>query len=64
MVGSVGITGARFPEAVKAAINKMSAGGYKPAWFEVTEQRGAIADGRLKEFQVKMKFAVAVPQPV
>ncbi len=62
IVEIVGTSSDGYSEAVKDVINKVSAGGENPAWFEVVEQRGAIVDGKLKEFQVKLKVAVAVPQ--
>jgi len=62
IVELVGSSPEGYTEAVKDVINKVSAGGEKPAWFEVVEQRGAIIDGKLKEFQVKLKVAVAIPK--
>jgi len=62
VVEIVGSSPDGYTEAVKDVINKVNAGGESPAWFEVVEQRGAIVDGQLKEFQVKLKVAVAIPK--
>lgn len=62
MVEIVGTSPEGYSEAVRDAINQVCAGGEHAAWFEVMEQRGAILDGQLKEFQVKIKVAVAVPE--
>ncbi|MBN1226067.1 MAG: dodecin domain-containing protein [Deltaproteobacteria bacterium] len=39
-------------------LKKIIDSGEKVHFFEVIEQRGAIREGQLKEFQVKMKVAV------
>ncbi|MBN1504131.1 MAG: dodecin domain-containing protein [Candidatus Eisenbacteria bacterium] len=47
-----------YSEAVRDAIEKLIAAGEKIHFFQVLEQRGAVRDGKLKEFQVIMKVAV------
>ena len=47
-----------FSEAAKAAVNKVLQSGEKVHFFEVIEQRGAVREGKFKEFQVKIKVAV------
>ena len=44
-----------FAEAVKAAVAEASATVRHMDWFEVVEQRGRIADGKVQEFQVTLK---------
>lgn len=58
MLEVVGISSVGFTEAVKEAIEKLIEAGEKVHWFEITEQRGAVKDGKLKEFQVKVKVGV------
>jgi flavin-binding protein dodecin len=47
-----------FSEAVHDSIEKLLAAGEKVSYFQVIEQRGAVRDGKFKEFQVKLKVAV------
>lgn len=49
-----------FSEAVKLAVDKLIQAGEKVHFFEVLEQRGAVRDGKLKEFQVVLKVAVEI----
>ncbi len=48
----VGTSSTSLSDAVAAAVAKAGAIVKHPSWFEVIEQRGAIADGKVKEFQV------------
>ena len=52
-----------FSEAVKKAVEQLISAGEKIHFFEVVEQRGAVRDNKFKEYQVKLKVAVEVPEP-
>ena len=54
----VGVSPTGFSEAVKNAVNQLTASGEKIHFFRVTEERGLVRDGKLKEFQVVVKIAV------
>jgi len=56
----VGTSPVSFAEAVKAAVQTASRTVQHMAWFEVTEQRGAIKDGKVSEFQVTVKVGFKV----
>jgi hypothetical protein len=58
MIEVIGVSETGYSEAVRAAIEQLLSAGEKIHFFEVIEQRGAVRDGRLKEFQVKLKAAV------
>lgn len=58
LVEVVGISPAGFSEAVKGAVEQLIASGKKVHFFQVVEERGAVRDGKLKEFQVLLKVAV------
>jgi flavin-binding protein dodecin len=60
MVELVGISNISFAEAVKSAVAEASHTIRHMSWFEVTEQRGRIADGQVVEFQVKVKIGFQV----
>lgn len=47
-----------YSQAVKIGIDKIIASGQKVHFFEILEQRGAVRDGKLAEYQVKLKVAV------
>ena len=48
----VGISSTSLSDAIAAAVAKAATVIKNPSWFEVVEQRGAIADGKVREFQV------------
>jgi len=48
-----------FAEAVKAAVAEASKKMLHMDWFEVIDQRGRIADGQVREFQVTIKVGSA-----
>jgi flavin-binding protein dodecin len=56
----VGTSPVSFAEAVKAAVSEASATVRHMAWFEVVEQRGRIADGKVEEFQVTVKVGFKI----
>ncbi len=51
----VGTSPVSFAEAVKAAVAEAAKTVRKMSWFEVAEQRGAIKDGKVLEFQVTLR---------
>ena len=64
MVEVVGVSPAGFSEAVKDGIDKVLASGEKVHFFQVLEQRGAVRNGELKEFQVIIRVATEFPEKV
>jgi flavin-binding protein dodecin len=62
MVDVVGVSPTGFSEAVKDGLDKVLASGEKAHFFQVLEQRGAVRDGALKEFQVVIRVATEFPE--
>lgn len=58
MVEVVGVSREGFSQAVESAVKTLVASGADAHFLEVVEMRGAIRDGRLAEYQVKVKIAV------
>ena len=58
MIEIVGKSSQGFSEAVKEAIEKILESGEKVHFFQVLEQRGAVREGKFKEFQVILRVAV------
>ncbi len=56
----VGTSPQSFAEAAKAAVAEASTTVHHMDWFEVIDQRGRIADGRVQEFQVTVKIGFKV----
>ena len=56
----VGTSPVSFAEAVKTAIAEASQSVRHMSWFEVVEQRGAIKDGKVAEFQVTISVGFKV----
>ncbi len=54
----VGASPLGYSEAVRTAVEKLLEAGEKVHFFQVMEQRGAVRDGKFKEFQVIVKVAV------
>jgi flavin-binding protein dodecin len=52
----VGTSPTSFAEAVRAAVTEAARTIRHMAWFEVVEQRGHIAEGKVAEFQVTIKI--------
>jgi flavin-binding protein dodecin len=52
----VGTSPTSFAEAVRAAVEEASKSLRHMGWFEVVEQRGAIKDGKVSEFQVTVRI--------
>ena len=60
IVELVGTSPASFAEATKAAIAEASATVRHMDWFEVVQERGRIADGKVAEFQVVLKIGFKI----
>jgi len=56
----VGTSPISFAEAVKAAIAEAAHTVRHMHWFEVVEQRGSIAEDKVKEFQVTVKIGFMI----
>ncbi len=56
----VGTSPVSFAEAVKSALEEASQSVRGMAWFEVVEQRGAIRDGKVAEFQVTIRVGFKI----
>ena len=56
----VGSSPVSFAEAAKVAVEEASKTVRHMSWFEVTEERGAIKDGKVTEFQVTLRVAFKV----
>jgi dodecin len=56
----VGTSPASFAEAAKSAVADAAKTVRHMDWFEVTEQRGRIVNGRVEEFQVKLKVGFKI----
>ncbi|HBH06561.1 MAG TPA: dodecin flavoprotein [Flavobacteriales bacterium] len=55
MIQVVGTSPKSMSQAIENAIENLGETAY---WFEVVEQRGAIAENKVKEFQVKINVGV------
>jgi dodecin len=60
VVEIVGTSPKSFAEAVKSAVADASKTVRHMDWFEVVEQRGRIAEGKVEEFQVTVKVGFKV----
>ena len=56
----VGTSPVSFAEAVQVAVTEASATVRHMDWFQVVEQRGRIADGKVQEFQVTLKIGFKI----
>lgn len=56
----VGTSTKSFSEAVSNAIVKASQTVRGMSWFEVVEQRGSIADGKVQQYQVTLRIGFRV----
>jgi len=56
----VGTSPDSFAHAVKNAVAEAGKTVRKMSWFEVTEQRGAIKDGAVTEFQVTVRIGFKI----
>jgi len=55
LVEIVGTSGESFAKAADSAVQRAAKTLHNLEWFEVTEMRGRITDGRVAQFQVKLK---------
>ncbi len=60
LIDVVGTSPTSFFEAVKAAVVEASKTVHNMNWFEVIEQRGAIKDGKVAEFQVTIRIGFKI----
>ncbi|HXN40741.1 MAG TPA: dodecin [Myxococcaceae bacterium] len=56
LIDVVGTSPKSFAEAVKSAVVEAATTIQHMDWFEVVEQRGAIKDGKVAEFQVTVRI--------
>jgi len=56
----VGCSDRSFEHAVELAVAKAAESVHGLAWFEVVEHRGAVADGKVVEWQVTVDVAFKV----
>lgn len=52
----VGTSPNSFADATRAAVEEAAKTVRHMSWFEVAEQRGAIRDGKVSEFQVTLRI--------
>lgn len=52
----VGTSPTSFADATRAAVEEAAKTMRHMSWFEVVEQRGAIRDGKVTEFQVTLRI--------
>ena len=57
LVEVVGTHKDSFAKAADVAVRKASKSLHNIDWFEVTEMRGRVEDGKIDQYQVKMKVA-------
>jgi flavin-binding protein dodecin len=56
----VGTSPVSFAEATRAAVEEAAKTVRNMSWFEVAEQRGAVKDGKVLEFQVTIRIGFRV----
>ena len=56
----VGTSSKSFADAVRSAVEEAAKTLRHMDWFEVVEERGSIADGKVKEFQVTIKVGFKI----
>jgi flavin-binding protein dodecin len=56
----VGTSTKSFSEAVNNAIVKAAETVHGISWFEVVEQRGSVADGKVHQYQVTLRIGFRV----
>jgi len=54
----IGTSDQSFAKAAQAAVERASKTLHGLNWFEVTEMRGKIDDGKITEFQVSMQLGL------
>ncbi len=56
----VGTSTVSFAEATRAAVEEAAKTLRHLSWFEVVEERGAIKDGKVSEFQVTLRVGFRI----
>ncbi|APF19386.1 dodecin [Caldithrix abyssi] len=56
MIEIVGTSNESYEKAIENAIQKASESLKAISWFEVVQQRGAVRDGKVEEYQVILKI--------
>ncbi len=56
----VGTSPVSFAEATRHAVEEASKTVRNMSWFEVAEQRGAVKDGKVLEFQVTIRIGFRI----
>ena len=56
----VGTSPVSFAEAVKTAVEEAAKSVRGMSWFEVVEERGAVRDGKVTEFQVTIRVGFKI----
>ena len=57
LIEIVGTSPESFAKAAANGVERASKTLHNVDWFEVTEMRGRVADGKIAQYQVKMKVA-------
>lgn len=60
MTELVGTSPVSFAEAAKAAVAEAAKTVHHMDWFEVVGESGRIKDGKIEEFQVKLKIGFKI----
>ncbi len=60
IVEIVGTSPVSFAEAVRTAVEEAAKTIRHMDWFEVIDERGRIADGKVREFQVTVKIGFKI----
>lgn len=60
VVEIVGTSSDSFEEAVKCAVTEASKSVRELRWFEVTDTRGHIENGKIEHWQVKLKIGFTI----
>ena len=62
MVELVGTSGTSVSDAIQNAITRASSTLRKVRWFEVTQVRGEVADGKVAHYQVTLKVGFTLEE--
>jgi len=60
LIELTGTSGKSLEDAIQNAVAKASKTVHNMSWFEVTETRGAIRDGKVAQWQVTLKIGFKV----
>ncbi len=60
MIDVVGTSKESFAAATKTAVEEAAKTVHHMTWFEVSEMRGAIKDGKVAEFQVTVRIGFKI----